>query len=259
MTSNTELQAAFYNGTAQGYKNGHLDGYQLAASEAHSVIFARDQKIALLEAMLRDKEPVRGEMQMERDIAQQDLEDAFDVSSYPNDEFMMRFTPYANVRNQLLEAKATEVDQMEAVEELKDSNADLRQQLEDSDTLVVQLKGECERFREANEKDAEQCVRLANKLDQARGDGSDPNDTMQNLRGYVTTLEDECQRAEVRADELKQLIDTRNIANNQLLNGLIAVRDWIGWPSAFQLNVEGFERTLVESGFSNDMLKSLKN
>jgi len=259
MTSNTELQTAFYNGTAQGYKNGHFDGYQLAASEGHSVIFARDQKIALLDAMLRDKEHERGEMQMERDIAEQDLEDAFNVSSYPNDEFMMRFTPYANVRNQLLEAKATEVDQMEAVEELKDSNADLRQQLEDSDTLVNQLKGECERFREANEKDAEQCVRLANKLDQAFGDGPDPNDTMQNLREYVTTLEDECQRAEVRADELKQLIDTRNIANNQLLNGLISVRHWIGWPSAFQLNVEGFERTLIESGFSNDMLKSLKN
>ena len=74
MTSNTELQTAFYNGTAQGYKKGHLDGYQLASSEGHSVIFARDQKIALLEAMLRDKEHERGEMQMERDIAQQDLE-----------------------------------------------------------------------------------------------------------------------------------------------------------------------------------------
>ena len=259
MTSNTELQTTFYNGTAQGYKNGHLDGYQLAASEGHSVIFARDQKIARLEAMLRDKEHERGEMQMERDIAKQDLEDAFDVSSYTNDEFMMRFTPYANVRNQLLEAKANEVDQMEAVEELKDSNADLRQQLEDSDTLVAQLKGECERFREANEKDAEQCVRLANKLDQARGDGSDTSDTMQNIREYVTSLEDECQRAEVRADELKQLIDTRNIANNQLLNSLTAVRDWIGWPSAFQLNVEGFDQTLIESGFPNEMLNSLKN
>ena len=256
MTSNTELQTAFYNGTAQGYKKGHLDGYQLASSEGHSVIFARDQKIALLDAMLRDKEHERGEMQMERDIAQQDLEDVFDVSSYPNDEFMMRFTPYANVRNQLLEAKATEVDQMEAVEELKDSNADLRQQLEDSDTLVIQLKGACERFREENEKDAEQYVRLANKLDQARGDGPDPNvKTMQNLREYVKALED-------RLDEQMQFmqskkIDTHNISNKQLLNGLIAVRDWIGWPSAFQLNLDGFERTLIESGFSNDMLKSL--
>jgi len=85
------------------------------------------------------------------------------------------------------------------------------------------------------------------------------NDTMQNLRGYVTTLEDECQRAEVRVDELKQLIDTRNIANNQLLNSLTAVRDWIGWPSAFQLNVEGFDQTLIESGFPTEMLNSLKN
>ena len=43
----------FFHGSGLGYQNGHLEGYRMAATEAHGVIAHRDQRIAQLEAILR--------------------------------------------------------------------------------------------------------------------------------------------------------------------------------------------------------------
>jgi chromosome segregation ATPase len=43
----------FFSGSGLGYQNGHLEGYNMAATEAHAVIAQRDIRVAQLEAMLR--------------------------------------------------------------------------------------------------------------------------------------------------------------------------------------------------------------
>ena len=43
----------FFHGSGLGYQNGHLEGYNMAATEAHAVIAQRDLRVTQLEAMLR--------------------------------------------------------------------------------------------------------------------------------------------------------------------------------------------------------------
>lgn len=67
----------FFHGSGIGYQNGHLEGYNMAANEAHGVIAQRDQRIAQLEAMLRASH---------HKVAQ--------LESEPSDEVCAKFAEY---------------------------------------------------------------------------------------------------------------------------------------------------------------------
>ena len=67
----------FYHGSGLGYQNGHLEGYRMAANEAHGVIAHRDQRIAQLETMLRASH---------HKVAQ--------LESEPSDEVCAKFAEY---------------------------------------------------------------------------------------------------------------------------------------------------------------------
>lgn len=233
MNNSSIYTNGFYNGSGIGYQNGHLDGYNMAANEAHTFIanlkaLHTNNTISLTKSIkkeIMELKKVNTELRANLDYSERDL--------------ILASKQYKQYEDEIAK--------------LHIEISTLHQEAETLNNESAKLNDTHERTHQRYLTTANRCDKLILTLRDLDKDNTNKQNILtMNEQDIIPDLEEQITEWKTHTQEAKELAKDLKDTNQLLLNGFISIRCWLGKD-----NEKAYKTMLIRGGVPEQFIKDI--